>query len=172
MAAHVAVLALLLALAASTSPAARAGATAATGTPKCATSRLVVWLGTQGSGAAGSTYYNLKFTNLSGHACTLLGYAGVSAVNLAGRRLGSPAARNDQAPLKVIRLPSGGTASEVLQITDIRNFPRTTCHPVTAAGLRVYPPNQTASNVVPFPFGACSRTGPVFLHVETVEATG
>lgn len=55
-------------------------------TPRCATAGLVVWMNTQGSGAAGSVFYTLKFTNLSGHACTLRGYPGVSAVSLGGRR--------------------------------------------------------------------------------------
>ena len=47
--------------------------------PRCATSGLVVWLDTQGDGAAGSIYYKLELTNLSRHTCTLLGYPGVSA---------------------------------------------------------------------------------------------
>jgi hypothetical protein len=165
--AYAAALALLAALAASTSP--TAGATTASSTPKCATSRLVVWLDTRGNGAAGSVYYNLKFTNLSGRACTLLGYAGVSAINLGGRQLGSAASRNNHTPTRLVRLASGGTVNAVLQITDARNFPSATCRPVTAAGLRVYPPNQTTSKVIPFPLGACSRAGPVYLHV---EATG
>jgi len=46
---------------------------------------------TQGDGAAGSVYYTLQFTNLSGHACTLRGYPGVSAVSLSGHQLGAPA---------------------------------------------------------------------------------
>jgi len=160
-------LALLAVLAASTS--AVAGATAASSTPPCATSRLVVWLDTSGDGAAGSVYYNLKFTNLSGHACTLLGYPGVSAVDLGGRQLGSAASRNHHTPARLVRLASGGTASAVLQITEARNFPSRSCRPVTAAGLRVYPPNQTASKVIPFPVGACSRAGPVYLRVEATR---
>src|SRR6516162_7596320 len=46
-----------------------AGATAAA--PRCSTSGLVVWLDTQGNGAAGSVYYHLKLTNLSARTCTL-----------------------------------------------------------------------------------------------------
>lgn len=37
-----------------------------TATPACTTSGLDVWLDTQGNGAAGTTYFNLEFTNLSG----------------------------------------------------------------------------------------------------------
>jgi hypothetical protein len=46
------------------------------------------------------------------------------------------------------------------------------CRPVTAAGLRVYPPNQKGSKVVPFPFRACSRVRPVYLHVQAVTLSG
>jgi hypothetical protein len=42
------------------------------------------------------------------------------------------------------------------------------CGPVTAAGLRVYPPNQTQSRVTPFPFTACSKNGPVYLTIGPV----
>jgi hypothetical protein len=154
------------AIAATASPA----ATMAT-TPRCATSGLVIWLETQGNGALGSIYYNLDFTNLSGHACTLVGYPGVSAVNLGGHTLGSAASRdNFHAPV-VVTLAAGATARAVLRIVEAGNFPPSTCRPLTAAGLRVYPPNQTASKVVPFPFSACSRSGPVYLSVRVVQKT-
>jgi hypothetical protein len=154
------------AIAATASPA----ATTAT-TPRCATSGLVIWLETQGNGALGSIYYNLDFTNLSGHACTLVGYPGVSAVNLGGHTLGSAASRdNFHAPV-VVTLAAGATARAVLRIVEAGNFPPSTCRPLTAAGLRVYPPNQTASKVVPFPFSACSRSGPVYLSVRVVQKT-
>jgi Domain of unknown function (DUF4232) len=134
----------------------------------CPTSGLVVWLDTRGDGAAGSTYFNLKLTNLSGHACTLAGYPGVSAIDLAGHQLGSAATRNPSR-VRVVRLARRATATAVLQIVVAGNFPSTRCHPVTAAGLRVYPPNQTGSKVVPFPFTACSRQGPIDLNIAAVK---
>ena len=140
----------------------------AAATPRCATSQLVVWLDTRGNGTAGSTYYNLEFTNLSGHRCTLLGYPGVSGVDLRGRRLGTPARRNPHAPVRAVGLAPGASASAVLQITDTGVFPRRSCRVVSAGGLRVYPPAQIRSKVVPFPFRACSRPGPAYLHVEAV----
>jgi hypothetical protein len=48
------------------------------------------------------------------------------------------------------------------------NFPASQCKPVTAAGFRVFPPNQTRAKVVPFPFGACSASGPAFMFVRPV----
>lgn len=137
--------------------------------PGCATSGLVVWLDTQGSGAAGSTYYNLELTNLSGRACTLFGYPGVSAVDLAGRQLGSAAGRDPVHRPRLVTLARGATATVVLRIVDAGNYPPSTCRPVTAAGLRVYPPNQRAAKLVPFPFRACSRIGPAYLSVEVAR---
>jgi len=150
-----------VALAAAASPAAPAGSAA------CRTAGLVVWLDTEGSGAAGSVYYKLELTNLSPGACSLFGYPGVSAIDLRGRQVGSAAARNPM-PRRTVTLASGQTATAVLRIAQVVNYPRAVCRPVTAAGLRVYPPNETASKLVPFPFRACSRAGPAFLAVGPV----
>jgi hypothetical protein len=67
-------------------------------------------------------------------------------------------------------LAPGSTVVAVLRITDVGSFPPATCGRTTAAGLRVYPPNETVSKVVPFPFGACARRGPRYLSVESVSA--
>jgi hypothetical protein len=144
---------------------ASAGAALGAATPRCTTPGLVVWLDTQGSGAAGSVYYRLELTNLSGHTCALYGYPGVSAVGLRGRQLGSPASRDRaRAPGQVVLAP-GATATATLRIVEAGTFEAAACHVVTAAGLRVYPPGATVSKVVPFPFRACSRSGPPFLSV-------
>jgi hypothetical protein len=52
------------------------------------------------------------------------------------------------------------------------NFPESACGRVRAAGVRVYPPNQTQAKVIPFPFDACSRAGPVVLGVNAVAQGG
>jgi hypothetical protein len=153
-------------LATTASPAAPARAA---GTSKCAASGLVIWLNTQGSGAAGSIYYNLELTNLSGHACTLRGYPGISAVNLAGRQLGAGASRDTSQKPRMVTLARGATATVLLRIVDAGNFPASACREVTAAGLRVYPPGQRASKVVPFPFQACSRAGQGVLSVRAAQ---
>jgi hypothetical protein len=124
---------------------------------------------TQGNGYAGGVGYTLKFTNLSGHACTLHGFPGVSAVSLTGGQLGKPAGWSGTPA--TVTLASGVTASATLLITNVGNYPPSQCHPVTAAGLRVYPPGQTASRQIPFPFGACSDgAGPVYLTAGPVHA--
>ncbi len=160
-----------------TRPLASSAATA----PQCTTASLDVWLNTSGNGAAGSSYYDLNLTNLSARTCSLAGYPGVSAITQAGVQVGSAAARDNAHPVSVITLTSArsakgletstghNTATVVLQITDAENFPQATCVPITAAGLRIYPPNQKESTVVPYPFVACAKTGPRFLHVESVQ---
>lgn len=135
--------------------------------PGCRTSGLDVWLHTQGNGAAGTVFYKLSFTNLSGHACTLRGYPGVSAITLRGRMLGSAAVRTTGQRIRIVTLGNGHSASATVGIVEAGNFAN--CHVVTAAGLRVYPPNQRASRTVPFPFPACSNSGPRFLNVTAVR---
>jgi hypothetical protein len=156
-------------------------AAATTGAPRCTTGELVVWLNTTGNGAAGSSYYNLEFTNLSAHSCSLSGFPGVSAISVAGQQIGSAAGHNPEHPATLITLSSGSanagfdgfqtgnTATVILQITDAGNYPNSSCGRVAAAGLRVYPPNQTASKVIPYPLVTCSHHGPLILHVESVQ---
>ena len=165
------------ALAATASPAAPATpaspaapvSPAAPATPACATSGLVVWINNV-EGAAGTFYYTLNFTNLSGHACTLRGHPGVSAVGLSGSQIGRPARWGNpgHTRLRTVRLARGATATAVLAVTNVYNFPSNVCHRVTAAGLRVYPPNQFTSTLVPYPTGACS-TRQVFMTAGVVQ---
>jgi Domain of unknown function (DUF4232) len=148
-----------------------AGVAAANPTkPPCTSSGLVVWLSVPpGGGAAGSFYYDLQFTNLSGHTCTLTGYPGVSAVDLKGHQLGLAAGRNAATKARVVSVANGTTATAVLQVSDTGAFPPATCRQTTGAGLRVYPPNQKVSKVVPFPLEACTARRATFLHVEAVK---
>jgi len=137
--------------------------------PLCQTPGLVIWLDTTGNGTAGTTFYNLHFTNLSGHACTLNGFPFLSAVNLAGHQLGRRAVFSRPPSPHLVTLANGKTATAVLGIVDTAVFSRPSCRPVTAAGLRVFPPNQTRSKLVPFPFSTCSRPhGPASLNVGAV----
>jgi Protein of unknown function (DUF4232) len=157
--------------AATPAPAAHAATTRATGaaTPACQTRGLVIWIDTQPNGTAGTIFFTLNFTNLSGHPCVLRGFPGVSAVNLRGRMFGRAAGRDAGQPVRNVTLTNGHTAHAVLGIVDIGALPPSTCPPTTAAGLRVFPPNQTASKVVPFPFLACGRRGgPSVLRIRPV----
>lgn len=158
----------VLGLALAGSAAVSVGPAAAGGVPGCTTGGLVIWLDTQGSGTAGAVYYRVELTNLSGHACTLSGYPRVAAVDLAARQLGSGSGRFVSRKPQVT-LARRATASFVLEIVDVGNFSASACRPVTAAGLRVFPPHRDASKVIPFPFGACSRAGTGYLWAQAVQ---
>ncbi|MFZ1995035.1 MAG: DUF4232 domain-containing protein, partial [Solirubrobacteraceae bacterium] len=148
---------------------AAAAPASAAATPACQTAGLVMWINTQGNGTAGTIFYTLNFTNLSGHPCMLRGFPGVSAVNLRGGGVGRAAARDTGQTVRSVTLANGHTAHAVLGIVDIGVLSTATCPPTTAAGLRVFPPNQRASKVIPFPFPACGRAGgPTFLRIRPV----
>lgn len=151
--------------------AAHAHPAAATATaPACATSSLRVWLGIPGDSAGPITAYQLELSNISGRACTLLGFPGVSAVAAGGGQLGTPAARDHADPTRLVTLGRGATAHVFLLITDVAFIPPAACHPANAIGLRVFPPNNRTATVVSFSFRACARSGPVFLRVRTTVA--
>jgi len=169
------------ALAATSAP----GAPAVAATPACATSGLVVWLDVPaGNHFAGGAYYYLEFTNLSGHACVLRGSPGVSAVSLSGHQLGSPASGDYSGSAPAVMLATGATATAKLQIEDPGDFgnrcllagpppgPGRPGQLPTAAGLRVYPPNQFSAKVIPYPFAACAHTGTVWISVGPVTPGG
>jgi hypothetical protein len=163
-----ALLASIAALAAlGASSALAAGARAGT-LPRCATAGLVIWLNPEDSGALGSFYFKLEFTNLSGHTCTLAGYPGVSAVNLRGRQVGSPAGREVTGPPGVVTLAPEAQVAGLLHVVDVAVLPAS-CRQTTAAGLRVYPPGERASKIVPFPFRTCAKLGDSPMSVRSVK---
>jgi hypothetical protein len=141
---------------------------AAAAASPCSSIGTIAWLNTNSSAGAGSVFFKLQFTNLSGRRCTLRGFPGVSAVDTRGHQLGRAASRDTSTPVRSITLNNGVTARAALRIVQVVNFPASSCRPVTAAGLRVFPPNQSAAKFIPFPFKACSRSGPVFMSVKAV----
>jgi hypothetical protein len=151
-----------------------AAAPADAAVPACKTAQLVTWLDTQSNGAAGTIFYVLDFTNV-GAKCTLRGYPGVSAVGRAGKRLGTAASRNSIKPVKTVTLDAPNashgtffTAHATLGIVETGVFSPSVCAPTIASGLRVFAPNQRTATFLPFPFGACARSGPKILNVSAV----
>ena len=150
-----------------TAAGAQTAQTASSSTPRCSTRGLEVWLGVGPGGAqAGSTSYPMEVTNTSGQRCHLYGYPGVSA-ELAGHQVGSAARRDPAVAPQTVTLAAGATAHTVLRIIDVSALPG--CKPVTAAGLKVYPPGAFSAVEIPFRFRACSVAGPVFLSVQAVQ---
>jgi Protein of unknown function (DUF4232) len=165
--------------ASSSSPAAAGGTTApapsqsqspaTTGPVACATSELKVTVGAP-NGYAGGVYETIVFTNISGAACSLYGYPGVSLVSAPPyTQIGLAAKRSGTVPVKLIVLAAGTSANAVLQVVDALNFPASTCSPTRAAFLRVYPPNQTVPVYLPDTSQICAQ--PVqTLFISAVQA--
>ena len=139
----------------------------AAATPQCRASQLVNWLDTDANGTAGTIFYELQFTNL-GTTCTLHGYPGVSAVSLSGKQIGSPAKRVTGIKAKTVTVKQGATVKAALGIEDTGAFSPSQCKPVTAAGLRVFAPNGTSAQVIPFPFSVCSASSSSSLTIRPV----
>ncbi|MEX5258997.1 DUF4232 domain-containing protein [Kocuria sp. CPCC 205263] len=131
------------------------GGTAGTrtgGSPLCTTSRLEVAAAPVG-GAAGSVHVDVVLTNAGEDPCTLAGYAGVSFVDADGTMIGSPALRDATVPGTGQVLAPGESVTAGLRMSQAGNHP--TCDARTATGLRVYPPENTESVVIPFTVEAC-----------------
>lgn len=141
-----------------------------TGTPRCTAAELSATLG-QGDAAAGSVTRPLVFTNTGSHACELRGFPGVSYVaGDDGHQVGPAAQETGERAADVVLRP-GGQAVALVQFVQVANFDATVCLPTPVRGLRVYPPGDTASLVVPAAGTGCAGTPPgPQLTVRTVTA--
>ncbi|HEX2703945.1 MAG TPA: DUF4232 domain-containing protein [Solirubrobacteraceae bacterium] len=140
----------------------------------CTTSHLEVWLGNgEGGGTAGRTYYPLEFTNVGRVSCTLYGYPGVSAWGLNGKQIGLPATTNGTAHSTVTITPAG-TAHALLAFVD---WGAVCSKGVSAYGLKVYPPDLRAAQMINYPLTVCASrsvlvTGPLRAGVGIPGYTG
>jgi hypothetical protein len=159
---------------ATTSPAVAptARSTTASGLAACATANLSVGLQTNvGGGAAGSQYVPISFTNTSGAACAMYGFPGVSFVTGPnGSQIGAPASRQTSFPAVAVTVAAHATAHAWLQVAEAGNYPASTCHPVTAHWLKVYPPANTAASYLGHTFTACSSAKVTIMMVDPVRA--
>jgi Protein of unknown function (DUF4232) len=116
------------------------------GAPACHKAQLSFRLG-RADHATSHTFWPLIFTNVSGRACTLTGFPGVSSVIAPhARQVGRAAAREPGFKVRAIRLAAhGGTASAVLTLVNVDVFDRRTCRPRSVGYFRVFAPNQTAA---------------------------
>jgi len=131
----------------------------------CQTANLKVTLG-PGQGAAGSQYRPLRITNDGSTACFLFGFPGVSIVDSAGQQVGKPADRDGpQASGKVVLKP-GQREQVTLRIVNAQNY-GPECELTDAAGVRVYPPGEKHSVVVP----VTGITGCASDDIETLTVT-
>ena len=147
-------LGLALVVAATLGLAASARSASAAAPSRCSPANTEVWLGDGlGGGVLGGVYYPLEFTNVGRHNCTLVGYPGVSAYGSNGSQVG-PAGNRFTQHHATVTLTPGATGHALLKIIDWGALCQTM---VTAEGLKVFPPGQTRSEPIPFPFGACAH---------------
>ncbi|CAM3678811.1 DUF4232 domain-containing protein [Kibdelosporangium persicum] len=125
-----------------------------------------------GDAAAGTVYRKLVFTNAGSAACTIQGFPGVSYVTGdSGQQVGEPAVREGTkgAPIK---LAPGQSAFAPVGFTQVRNYDPAVCKPTEVRGLRVYPPQETASMFVPLTGTGCAGDPPgQQLRVKTIQST-
>jgi Domain of unknown function (DUF4232) len=143
-------------------------ATSLAGPPGCGPTALTATLG-RASGAAGSTYYPIEFTNDSATACSLHGYPGVSFVTVAGDQVGAAATEAPVHPRQLVTLDPGDTAHAELQIVDAQNYPSTACSPVAVNRLKVFPPGLMSALYLSLTATACTRASVQLLSVQTVQ---
>jgi hypothetical protein len=132
------------------------------------TSALAASIG-PGSGAAGSTYYPIEFTNTSSAPCTLYGYPGASFVAASGGQLGAAATEDPTYPRQLVTLTPGAAAHAELRVTDALNYPSPACQVLTAHRLRVFPPGQASPLYLTLNARACAITSVQILSVQTVQ---
>ena len=151
----------LLPIMAQASPASRAAPQVA----RCTASNTYVWFALSPSGAAGTIYYPIEFTNLGSRTCWLSGYPRVFGTTKSGTTFG-PAAGRLTLPVGRITLRKNQTAHALLGIVEPGIIAG--CHAVTGGGLAVYPPGQAHRQLVgSFYFSGCRNK--VYMHVGPVQ---
>jgi hypothetical protein len=111
----------------------------------------------------------LILTNAGSAPCLLKGYAGVSLTAGAnGEPIGAAATRDDSTPVTDVVLAPGQAGTATLRYTQAANYPD--CTRTSAAGFRVYPPNDTASLFIAQPRDACSNADIKLLTIAAFRA--
>lgn len=121
---------------------------------------MEVWTALPGDGYAGGVFYDLEFSNVGRHTCTLRGYPRVVAVS-GGHQVGRGASHGSQKPLMVTLRP-GATAHALLQVA----IPG--CAGPVSAEIYVYPPGQ-AYQQTDITASIC-RHGPTQLGVTQIRS--
>jgi hypothetical protein len=120
-------------------------------------SQLNVWVSPDSAnGTAGTTYFHLDVTNVSGRVCALAGWPGVTARDSRGRQLGAPATRINIPRARTVLVFPSATVHANLAYVDARLS--RSCRPATATSLRVtLPPGVRGWRSAYFPLPVCTR---------------
>jgi Protein of unknown function (DUF4232) len=138
--------------------------------PVCTAGDLAVWVGHDAmSGAAGTWYYPLEFTNTSNLTCRTWGWAGVSAVNANGRQLGNSATRNHLYRPAWVNIAPGATAHALLGY-GAAEVSTSGCRAQNASVLKVYPPSSKTARHAFFDLPVCAVGGlHAYLSVSVIQ---
>lgn len=135
--------------------------------PRCTSGQLNVWVSPDSAnGTAGTTYYHLDITNISGRECVLNGWPGVAATDSRGRQLGGPATRINRPGATTVAIFPDATAHATLGYVDARLS--RSCRPATAMSLRVALPGVRGTRNAFFPLSVCTR-GASVLTIGSVQ---
>lgn len=152
-------------------PASRSATTQPPVSTRCATGQLRVSV-TPGDHAAGHQSLLIVFTNISARSCTMYGYPGVSFVTgSSGKQINDPARRTGGPP-SMVKLAPSGKATAALLMVNIGNYATESCKPVQAAGLRIYPPDETAALFAASIQQVCSVNGTGVAQIYPVQPAG
>ncbi|MDA3650155.1 DUF4232 domain-containing protein [Saccharopolyspora indica] len=141
------------------------------GDPLCKAPDLALSFG-ESDGATGGRYAPLIFTNISSHNCVIQGFPGVSYVGGDdGHQVGADAYRDGKKGGAVNMAP-GDKASAMIKFTTVENYDPAECRLEVAKGLRIYPPQETASLFIPFDYEqhGCANAEKSQLSVQTIQA--
>ena len=154
---------------ASAPPSPAAPGSPAAGPQPCQTAGLRLAIG-RGDGAAGTIYWPLRFTNISGSACTLYGYPGAVFVKAPhGAQLGAPAGRRGPAPTQITLQP-GATAHATLAVSNVTVGNDCMGHQTQVHWVQVYPPGQYTALYGPLNMLGCADKSLVVMYVTTVTS--
>jgi hypothetical protein len=137
---------------------------------ECTSANLVTWVSPDlASGAAGTIYYALDFTNIGSHTCYLVGWPGVSAQNFGFHQLGNAAARLAYPARRIVNVPPGGTANATLRYLGYAVDKSAACRETNATYLNVYPPDQRSARLAFFDNPVCTVKGRTYLEIERIQ---
>jgi hypothetical protein len=143
--------------------------TTQSGPALCKAAGLTASTDSTGGGAAGSVYVQLILTNSGTGPCLLKGFAGVSlTADANGEPIGAAAIRDESTPVTDVLLAPGQAGTATLRYTQAGNYPD--CTRTQAAGLRIYPPEDTASLFLAEPRDACSNADINLLTIGAFQA--
>jgi hypothetical protein len=138
---------------------------------RCTAAELRVSL-VPGDNPAGHIGLHLVFTNISARTCTMFGHPGVAFVTgPSGSQINDPAQRSSGQASSLVTLAPNGRAHASLLLVNVDNYNGSpSCQPTQAAGVRVYPPDDTTAIFASSPQRICSVKGTGVPQIYPVES--